>query len=119
MPTITPNVSVLPYREAKKVSLIITINVSLILVFAYNAIIYRFILAVKYFHKNAPKFLSQKIFSQMNHVDKRKVWHGNTFTNIIFIKKQKRKICEIFHCQNKSVYGIFSHTPTHTHTHTQ
>lgn len=51
------------------------------------------------FSKNALKFLSQII-----HMDKRKLWHGNTFEKLIFAKKQGNG--KIFHGQNKLVYGI-------------
>lgn len=48
-----------------------------------------FILAVKYFHENAPKF-----FSQMTHVDKRKVWKGNTHKINYCNKAEKHEIHE-------------------------
>ena len=41
-----------------------------------------------------------------DHVDKRKVWHGDTFAKLIFVTKQRNaKFAKIFHHQNKSVYS--------------
>ena len=40
-------------------------------------------------------------------MDKRKVWHGNTFTKLIFATKQRNaKFAKIFYRQNKLVYDI-------------
>ena len=41
-------------------------------------------------------------------MDKRKVWHGDTFVKLIFMTKQRNtKFVKIFHRQNKPVYSKF------------
>ena len=53
--------------------------------------------------------IREKIFLRIthDHVDKRKVGHGDTFAKLIFITKQRNtKFVKIFHHQNKLVYGI-------------
>ena len=55
----------------------------------------------KYLYENAPKFILW-----ITNMDKRKVWHGDTFTKIIFTTKQRNaKFTKIFHQQNKPVYS--------------
>ena len=51
----------------------------------------------------------QNSFHERNifHMDKRKVWLGDTFAKLIFMTKQRNaKFKKIFHRQNKSVYSI-------------
>ena len=57
------------------------------------------------FRENAPKFLLQKNFSANNPCGKRKVWHGDTFTKLVFVTQQRNvKFKIIFLRQNKPVY---------------
>ena len=58
-------------------------------VISHIATVYLFILAVIYFHENASKFLSGEMLLQIIHLDKRKVWHGDTFARLIFTTKQR------------------------------
>ena len=59
------------------------------------------ILGDKIFLQKCSKILFVKKISQITHVGKRKVWHGDTLAKLIYLTKQRNaKFTKIFHCHN-------------------